>query len=122
MPHLTIEYSRNLQDGFALAETLREVNATLVASGQIRDELDLKSRIVPLDETVVGTGAGDRGFVYCALRVLPGRTDEVKASISERIGTVMRNRIPRPAGMVVQLSVEIIEMHKPSYVKEVLAA
>jgi 5-carboxymethyl-2-hydroxymuconate isomerase len=122
MPHLTIEYSRNLEDGFALDETLREVNATLVASGQIRDELDLKSRIVPLDRTVVGTAGGQRGFVYCVLRVLPGRTDEVKAEMSERIGVVMRNRIPRRAGTVVQLSVEIVEMHKPSYVKEVLAA
>ncbi|MCZ2499233.1 5-carboxymethyl-2-hydroxymuconate isomerase [Xylophilus sp. Kf1] len=122
MPHLTIEYSRNLEDGFALADTLSEVNATLVDSGQIRDELDLKSRIVPLDTTVVGTAAGDRGFVYCILRLLPGRTDDVKAEMSERIGVVMRRRIPRPAGMVVQLSVEIIEMHKPSYVKEVLAA
>ena len=122
MPHLTIEYSRNLEDSFALADTLREVNATLVASGQIKDELDLKSRIVPLDVTVVGTGAGDRGFVYCLLRLLPGRTDEVKAELSERIGVVMRNRIPRPDGMVVQLSVGVTEMHKPSYVKEVLAA
>ena len=122
MPHLTIEYSRNLEDSFALADTLREVNATLVASGQIKDELDLKSRIVPLDVTVVGTGAGARGFVYCLLRLLPGRTDEVKAELSERIGVVMRNRIPRPDGMVVQLSVEVTEMHKPSYVKEVLAA
>ena len=122
MPHLTIEYSRNLESGFALADTLREVNATLVASGQIKDELDLKSRIVALDVTAVGTGAGDRGFVYCLLRLLPGRTDEVKAELSERIGVVMRNRIPRPAGMVVQLSVEVTEMHRPSYVKEVLAA
>jgi len=122
MPHLTIEYSRNLEDGFALVDTLREVNAALIASGQIKDELDLKARIVPLETTVVGTGAGDRGFVYCVLRVLPGRTDEVKAEMSGRVGAVMRNRIPRPAGMVVQLSVEIVEMHRASYVKEVLAA
>ncbi|QHJ00560.1 5-carboxymethyl-2-hydroxymuconate isomerase [Xylophilus rhododendri] len=122
MPHLTIEYSRNLEAGFALAETLREVNATLVASGQIRNEPDLKSRIVPLDETVVGTGLGDRGFVYCLLRLLPGRSDAVKAEMSERIAVVMRKRIPQPAGMMVQLSVEVIEMHAPSYVKEVLAA
>ncbi|WPB58135.1 5-carboxymethyl-2-hydroxymuconate Delta-isomerase [Xylophilus sp. GOD-11R] len=122
MPHLTIEYTRNLEDGFALAETLREVNETLVASGQIRNEPDLKSRIVPLDDYVVGTGAGARGFVYCVLRVLPGRDDATKAALTERIGVVMRNRIPRPAGMMVQLSVEIVEMHKPSYVKEVLPA
>jgi len=122
MPHLTIEYTRNLEDGFALVETLNEVNATLLASGQIKANTDLKSRAVPLDVSVVGAAGGSHGFVYCVLRVLPGRTDEVKAAMAERIAVVLRQRIPHPAGMTVQLSVEIVEMHKPSYVKEILPA
>lgn len=120
MPHLTIEYTRNLEDGFALEQTLHDVNATLLDSGQIKENTDLKSRAVPLDRSVVGAAGGLHGFVYCVLRVLPGRTDEVKAALTERIARVLRERIPRPAGMVVQLSVEIVEMHKPSYVKEIL--
>ncbi|MCA8118400.1 hypothetical protein LGN07_06710 [Burkholderia cepacia] len=41
MPHLTLEYSANL-DGFDAGATLRALNAALAASGHF-DERDIKS-------------------------------------------------------------------------------
>lgn len=120
MPHLIIQYTPDLFTQDDLAPTLDEVNAALVDSGQIRQEPDLKSRLVPLDTFRVGTAQGSRGFVYAQLRVLPGRNEATRAAMTACIADVLRRRIRRPSGMQVQLSVEIVEMDSASYVKEIL--
>lgn len=120
MPHLIIEYTPGLFEPDDLAPTLAEVNSALVDGGSIRQETDLKSRMVALDAFRVGTAQGSRGFVYAQLRVLPGRDEPARAAMTACVGGVLRRRCRRPAGMQVQLSVEIIEMEKASYVKEIL--
>ena len=44
------------------------------------------------------------------------RTQQLE--LAERIAAVLRRRTPQPEGMLVQLSVEIVDMDRPSYVKE----
>lgn len=119
MPHLTLEYTRNL-DGFPVAETLRSINETLFDSGEVQAESDLKSRAIALDAVQIGTAGGTRGFVHVQLRMLAGRTPEAKQDLTERIAVVLRAQTPRPAGMLVQLSVEVVDMDRGSYVKEKL--
>ena len=117
MPHLTIEYTRNLAD-FPEAQALQEINAALTASPEILDEADLKSRFVHAGSFQVGNVAGQRAFIHAQLRLLSGRTPEVKKDLAGRVADVLRRLAPRPAGVMVQLSVEIIDMDRPSYVKE----
>ncbi len=119
MPHLTLEYTRNL-DGFPVGDTLLAINQTLFESGEVQAESDLKSRAIALDAVQIGTAGGVRGFVHVQLRLLAGRTPEAKKSLTERIAVVLRARTPRPAGMLVQLSVEVVDMDRDSYVKEKL--
>lgn len=117
MPHLTIEYSANLT-GFPEAKILAELNQTVTSSPEIADEADLKSRCVARTSCAVGTAPEARGFVHAQLRLLSGRTTEAKQDFSERIAIVLRRLTPRPEGILVQLSVEIIDMDRPSYIKE----
>lgn len=117
MPHLTIEYSANLA-GFPEAEVLRALNQTVTASAEVADEADLKSRCVVHDCYAIGTAPEGRAFVHAQLRLLAGRTPEAKQDFSERIAVVLRRLTPRPTGMLVQLSVEIVDMDRPSYIKE----
>jgi 5-carboxymethyl-2-hydroxymuconate isomerase len=84
----------------------------------VADEADLKSRCVAHDRCAIGTAPEGRAFVHAQLRLLSGRTPEAKKDLSERIAAVLRRLTPRPAGMLVQLSVEIVDMDRPSYVKE----
>lgn len=120
MPHLIVEYTPGLFAVDSLDDTLLELNAAVIGSGSLQKESDLKSRMIRLDATRVGTESGLRGFVYAQLRVLPGRTPAMRAELSQRIAEVIRIRCARPAGMTVQLSVEVVEMERDSYVKEVL--
>ena len=40
------------------------------------------------------------------------------ATNTVNVAAVLRRRTPQPEGMLVQLSVEIVDMDRPSYVKE----
>ena len=52
---------------------------------------------------------------------MAGRSAEAKKDLAERIAAVLREQLPRPAGLMLQLSVEIVDMDRGSYVKERLA-
>lgn len=117
MPHLIVEYSRNLP-GFPEAQALAELNQAVTASPEVLDEADLKSRFVLADSFEVGTAPANRAFVHAQLRLLSGRTPEAKKDLAERIAGVLRRLAPRPAGVLVQLSVEVVDMDRGSYLKE----
>ncbi|BFO57095.1 MULTISPECIES: 5-carboxymethyl-2-hydroxymuconate Delta-isomerase [Comamonadaceae] len=119
MPHLVIEYSDNLRP-FPEAQVLEAVNASLTSSPEILAESDLKSRFATAERFAIGTQPAGRAFVHAQLRLLSGRTPEAKQDLAGRVGAVLREHTPRPAGVMVQLSVEIVDMDRASYVKEKL--
>ncbi|WP_367065916.1 5-carboxymethyl-2-hydroxymuconate Delta-isomerase [Oryzisolibacter sp. LB2S] len=118
MPHLTVEYSPNL-NAFPEGQAAAELNAAVCASPEVLDEADLKTRFVRCAPTFqVGTVPTGRAFVHAQLRLLSGRSPEAKQDLANRIAQVLRRLTPRPAGVMVQLSVEIVDMDRPSYIKE----
>lgn len=120
MPHLVIEHSRNLGT-FPSDPILSALNRAVTASPEILDEADLKTRVVAHDDFRVGNEAQGRAFVHAQLRLMAGRSAEAKKDLAERIAAVLREQLPRPAGLMLQLSVEIVDMDRGSYVKERLA-
>ena len=119
MPHLIVEYSSNLA-GFPQAQALKELNQSLTGSPEIQNESDLKTRLVVVESFEIGTAPAARAFVHAQLRLLSGRTPEAKKDLSARIADVLRRLAPKPDGVMVQLSVEIVDMDRGSYVKEKL--
>ena len=117
MPHLVIDYSANLTD-FPQAQILKDVNAALCSHPEVKDEADLKSRTNRIEHFEIGNQPAGRGFVHAQLRLLSGRSPEAKKDLAERIAVVLRKHTPHPAGVMVQLSVEIVDMDRGSYVKE----
>ncbi|KEZ06675.1 5-carboxymethyl-2-hydroxymuconate isomerase [Burkholderia sp. MSh2] len=115
MPHLTLEYSANL-DGFDAGATLRALNAALSASGQF-DELDIKSRALRFDIFAVGTSPAPRAFVHAKLAVLSGRSIDVKRELSEQVLAELARHVVAPSGTHLQLCVEILELERGSYAK-----
>ena len=120
MPHLIVEFSDNLT-GFPAKQILAELNTAVVASGQVQDETDLKSPTVRTPQFALGTDrTASRGFVHAELRLLTGRTREIMRDLSDRIAAVLRELTPKPEGMLVQLSVDIVDMDRGAYTKEKL--
>ncbi len=120
MPHLVIEHSANLGT-LPVGELLPALNRSVTASTAILDEADLKTRVVAVDTFRIGNQGDGRAFVHAQLRLMAGRTPEAKRDLAERIAAALRAAVPRPAGLEVQLSVEVVDMDRDSYVKERLA-
>lgn len=119
MPHLRVEYSANLAD-LPEQQMLTELLAAVCDHPTINDEFDVKGRIARIPQYVIGTVAGSRGFIHAELRLMAGRTPEVKKQLSDRIAEVLRRLTPHPEGMMVQVSVEICDMDRGSYHKSKL--
>ncbi len=116
MPHFTLEHSADVElDAMAC---LRAVNAALVATGHFK-EVDIKSRAYRAEAFLVGTDPAPRAFVAGRLAVLPGRSDEVKAGISSAVLQALLGALPPPGAAQRQVSVEIVDLHRESYAKQV---
>lgn len=119
MPHLTIDYTGNLRslDTQAL---LTDANRRLAASGHFA-EGDIKSRARMHDAFRIGTSDDPRAFVHATLAILPGRTDDVKALLSNLVLEASQVHVP-PNHPELQLCAAVEEIHGPSYAKRALAA
>jgi 5-carboxymethyl-2-hydroxymuconate isomerase len=115
MPHCILEASTNLLDQPDWTGLLCDINESLIATG-LFVAADIKSRVVLHSLFVIGDGTPNQAFVTINLQILGGRTDEVKAQISEALLQVLVDAFPRTlAEMRCSLTVQITDLHKPSY-------
>jgi len=118
MPHLTLEYTRNLNLP-APSRTLAALNAALAASG-LFEEADIKSRAIALDSFAIGTAAAPRAFAHVRIALLAGRSAEQRKTLADTALAALSATLQAPAGTEVQLSVETVDLDRPSYAKAVL--
>jgi 5-carboxymethyl-2-hydroxymuconate isomerase len=112
MPHLNVEYSDNLMPH----DVFLQLNRALVASGQF-EEPDIKSRLLKMDDFLIGTTAQNRAFVHVKLAILAGRSTEIKRELSKNLLAVLQNTCIWPTDLSVQLCVEIQDIERESYAK-----
>ena len=115
MPHLTLEYSANLT-AFDAKATLLAMNTALAATGHFV-EADIKSRSHRCDTFAVGTSSEPRAFVHADLAILSGRPLETKRELSAAVLAVLQAQCSAPAGVHLQLSVQVLEIERESYAK-----
>jgi len=120
MPHITLEYSANLQ---SLDESwvLLQVNKALLGMGIFMDA-DIKTRIHRLDSYRIGVAAaetGDHAFVAATVELLSGR----EFSVQENLGQVLLKALERTCrdsdGPQTQISVHVRELQSELYFKSV---
>ena len=117
MPHLTLEYSSNL-DTLDAAGLLSELNAALAGAGQF-EEVDIKSRAYRVDCFAIGTATEGRAFVHAKLALLSGRAPAVKADLSQCMLRVLQRACPAVGGVETQLCAEILDIDRDSYAKAI---
>jgi 5-carboxymethyl-2-hydroxymuconate isomerase len=115
MPHCILEASDNLLDQPDWTGLLRRINGTLAATGLFQ-AADIKSRFVSHGIFAIGEGAPGQAFVTLNVQILSSRDDAVKAQLSEALLPILAEAIPRTfAQMKCSLTVQISELHRPSY-------
>lgn len=117
MPHLTIEYTKNLTPTHPFDGLFGRLHAVLTELGGIKP-VNCKSRAVKVDQYYVGVGAADSAFVHADVRFLEGRSAVVKQDIGRAILAVLRENFPPPANVRdLQITVEVRDIQRSMYFK-----
>lgn len=118
MPHLTLEFSQNLQITNE-SDLLLQLNTTLFASGQFTHKKDIKTRLYHANNSLIGLGNDDgKHFVVAHLSIMAGRTDDIKADLVGRVMNVLQNTIGK-THQNVQYAVNLTEL-SPHYQKAIV--
>ena len=109
MPHCIIEHSHDINGG----ELLIALHETVQASGLFSaDGSDIKVRAASFTQYLA---AGQQApFMHVCLRILSGRTEAQKTSLSHAVAGVLVAR--GPAGCAV--TVEVVDMDRATYAKQ----
>ncbi len=119
MPHLTLEYTSNLDEWAADPDLLLSLHRLLEAAG-IKIE-NCKSRWRMAEEWVTGDGQGESAFVHLDIRFLEGRKPDVKRMIGEGAVELLQDHFQpaadRSDGLDLQITVEIQDIRRADYFK-----
>lgn len=119
MPHLTLEYTANLDEWAFDSELLLGLHRLLESVVGIKIE-NCKSRWRMVEEWVVGDGAGPSAFVHLDLRFLEGRPQKMKEAVGEAALQVLREHFApvREEGLDLQITVEVQDIRRGTYFKD----
>ncbi|MFF8287127.1 5-carboxymethyl-2-hydroxymuconate Delta-isomerase [Streptomyces albus] len=111
MPHITIDYSRELEAAFDRRAFVRELHPMVLA--RTGSAGVCKTFCRPAAETYAGEGeAGPVAFVHVEVGLLPGRPEPLKARLAEQVLALLDKHLPaaaRPGGEVIR-SAEIRDL------------
>ncbi len=110
MPHLTLEYSDNLE--FDVQPLLAHLHTELVATGAINLK-GIKSRAIKHNQYRIADGDPAYAFVHVNLLIREGRPVEVQKEAAQRVMAVLKEAFGvRFENSYLSLSVDIKEMRE----------
>lgn len=117
MPHLTLEYTSNLDEWASDPDLLVTLHRLLETSGGIKIG-NCKSRWRMVEEWVVGVGEGDSAFVHLDIRFLEGRPQAVKEAIGVAAVGILNDHFQQDReDLDLQVTVEIQDIRRDAYFK-----
>jgi 5-carboxymethyl-2-hydroxymuconate isomerase len=110
MPHLTLEYTDNLQ--FDVQQLLAHLHAELVATGAVNLK-GIKSRAICLTQYRIADGNESYAFVHVNLLIRAGRSLEIQQDAAQRVMATLKDLFgDRFEKGYLSLSVDIQEMRE----------
>ncbi|MFF5978595.1 5-carboxymethyl-2-hydroxymuconate Delta-isomerase [Streptomyces olindensis] len=109
MPQITVDYSADLADDLdrpGFAKALHEATVEIAAARPPA----CKTRFRRTEDIVVGPEAEGHAHVHVHIALLPGRTDETKARLTEAALELLRTHLKAPTGVVLHASAEVREL------------
>ena len=117
MPHLTIEYSQNIEVNQKFLPLLLKLHESISKIGDIKVE-NFKSRVYQAENYLIGSGNKREGFVHLDIRFLEGRDKEIKQKIGEQTCELLLLWFqPFSAALDLQVTVEVRDVQRSFYFK-----
>ncbi len=113
MPHIILEYSESLASTQDVPKLLTLLHKNL-ASQETVDIHGIKSRAVPVQYTIVGDGKDRDQMFHVTLRLLPGRSDELRAKMAADLRETLKSHIHDDR---IAVTAEVVELDAVSYQK-----
>jgi 5-carboxymethyl-2-hydroxymuconate isomerase len=114
MPHLTIEYSTELENKINKDAILIAVHQALNNCPEL-DMSRLKSRVIRHSRVITGSVGEMLEMIHVSLAVLSGRSVETRKSFGECLFSALQKTVPLDMQKTISLTVEVREMEKASY-------
>lgn len=108
MPQVTVEYSDTLASGFDRRGFATALHAELVRTAAAKPEA-CKTRFLRAEGVTVGTDTEGHALVHVSIALLPGRTDETKAGLTENVLELLRTHL-KTDGERLHASAEVREL------------
>ena len=115
MPQITVDYSDSLESAFDRRSFALALHPLIVES--IDTQLSAcKTRFRRVDESVVADAVTGDAILHISIGLLPGRSDEIKAQLTESVLELLTAHIKLTDGLTVHASAETRDLD-PSYRK-----
>ncbi|WP_286266341.1 5-carboxymethyl-2-hydroxymuconate Delta-isomerase [Thalassotalea atypica] len=112
MPHCIIEYADTVEQLISPQKLITIINQA-AASSALFDENHIKTRAIAYQHFQVGQS--DKAFIHVNAKILSGRTLEQRQHLTQTIlGAIAALELEN-----VSLTVEVIDMERASYAKQV---
>lgn len=112
MPQISVDHSPDVRlDHHRFALAGHALAAELIGC----PPEDCKSRFRPVAATCVGDGAPEHALVVGEIRILPGRTAEAKAALSEGLLALLADHITPGPGQRIHLAWDVVELDPDTY-------
>lgn len=111
MPHIIVEYTSTMKHD--IPELLSQLHENLAGQDTVKIKA-IKTRGIPVQHVIVGTGGWSDKMIHIALKLLPGRSDELKRTMSQDLHDVAKAFVQDDS---VSITVEVTELHEASYIK-----
>jgi 5-carboxymethyl-2-hydroxymuconate isomerase len=115
MPHLILEYSKNVGEDVEIEGLMRRLHQTIFSFG-LWDISALRTRAEPREKYYIADGDPTHGFVHLLVRIRAGRDDAIKKQIGEALLKAMVEYLaPSFAKRKLAVNAEITEVSPTSY-------
>lgn len=117
MPQIKLEYTDNVKLENKIGKVFSEIHLVLNQTTGVKID-NCKSRAVCLSDYYIGNGEINQAFVHLEVRILEGRTPELKKETGRILLEILNNSFSfheNPDGL--QITIEIIDMNKDMYFK-----
>jgi 5-carboxymethyl-2-hydroxymuconate isomerase len=110
MPHVTVEYSSNLESRVSARDLIDELHQAVLRSG-LFEPATVRTRALPRDVYRIADGNPDNIFLHIVARIRQGRTVDQRKALGAGLLQAAKHALAGlPASTPLALSVEIHEI------------
>ena len=113
MPHISLEYTENIET-IIKSDLFDKLITIIIQAAEVKYE-HCKSRAVKINDFYIGSSNNNEGFVHLKIKILEGRTEKIKNQIAQESLKVLKSYFQNTKAHNIQYSIEIQEVKQGNY-------